>query len=76
MTLGAIWCYLYNLKNVKATHGGVLLLVKLLIHARYSRFLNCTNGTKLRNAPHMKELISHFHVKKLSFKGTHREKAP
>ena len=25
----AIWCYLYNLKNVKNTHGRVLLLVKL-----------------------------------------------
>ena len=26
----AIWYHLYNLKNVKNTHGGVLLLVKLL----------------------------------------------
>ena len=25
----AIWYYLYNLKNVKNTHGGVLILVKL-----------------------------------------------
>ena len=25
----AIWYHLYNLKNVKKTHGGVLLLVKL-----------------------------------------------
>ena len=25
----AIWYYLYNLKNVKNTHGGMLLLVKL-----------------------------------------------
>ena len=25
----AIWYNLYNLKNVKNTHGGVLLLVKL-----------------------------------------------
>ena len=25
----AIWHHLYNLKNVKNTHGGVLLLVKL-----------------------------------------------
>ena len=24
----AIWYHLYNLKNVKNTHGGVLLLVK------------------------------------------------
>ena len=27
--LWAIWYDLYNLKNVKSTHGGVLLLVKL-----------------------------------------------
>ena len=26
--LGAIWYYLYNLKNVKNTQGDVLLLVK------------------------------------------------
>ena len=25
----AIWCHLYNLKSVKNTHGGVLLLVKM-----------------------------------------------
>ena len=25
----AIWYFLYNLKNVKNTHGGVLFLVKL-----------------------------------------------
>ena len=24
-----IWCHLHDLKNVKNTHGGVLLLVKL-----------------------------------------------
>ena len=28
-TLCAIWYHLCNLKNVKNTHGGVLLLVKL-----------------------------------------------
>ena len=38
---------MYNLKNVKNTHGGVLLLVKLqavkviLLHGCFSRFLNC-----------------------------------
>ena len=42
--------------NVKNTHGGVLNLVKLqtlkltLLHGCFSRFLNCTNGTKSRNA--------------------------
>ena len=28
---GAIWYHLYNLKNVKNIHGGVLLLVKLQV---------------------------------------------
>ena len=52
---------LYNLKSVKNTHGGVLILVcrlkpttlpKLtLFHGCFSRFLNGTNGTKTRNAP-------------------------
>ena len=47
-----------NLKTVKNTHGGVLLLVKLhayftkgtLLHGYFSRFLNCTNGDKSRKA--------------------------
>ena len=57
----AIWYILYKLKNVKNTHRGVLLLVKLQAEALnftksdtfpwvFLRFLNCTNGTKLRNA--------------------------
>ena len=45
----AIWYKLYNLKNVKNTHGEVLLLVKL--QAR--NLLNCTNVTKSRNASHI-----------------------
>ena len=51
----AIWYYLHNLKNVKNTHGGVLTLVlKLtLLHGWFSRFLNCTNGIKWRNTPHI-----------------------
>ena len=51
----AIWYHLYNLKNVKNTHEGVLLLVLkvTLLHGCFSRFLNCTNGTKLRKASHM-----------------------
>ena len=40
-----IWYHLYNLENVKNTHGGVLILVKLqlkltLLHGCFSRFLN------------------------------------
>ena len=62
----AIWYYLYNLKNVKNTHGGVLILVKLqteavsatllkltILHGCFSRFLNCTNSTKSCHAPHI-----------------------
>ena len=36
--LGAIWYHLYNLKNVKKTHGGVLLLVKLQALSRLLDF--------------------------------------
>ena len=36
------------LKNVKNTHGGMLLLIKLsFLHWCFSHFLNCTNGIKL-----------------------------
>ena len=53
-------------KNVKSTHGGVLLLVKkpatllklALLHGCFSRFLNCTNGTKSRKASHIFQLLS------------------
>ena len=49
----AVWFYLFNLKNVKNTHGGVLILVlKLtLLHGCFSCFSNCTIGTKSRNVP-------------------------
>ena len=56
----AIWYDLYNLKNVKKTHEGVLILVNFLtllkltlLDGRFSRFLNCRNGTKSRNASHI-----------------------
>ena len=55
----AIWYHLCNLKNVKNTHGGVLLLVKLqalkvtLLHGCFSCSLNCTYGTKSRKASHI-----------------------
>ena len=44
----AIWYHSCNLENVKNTHGGVLILVKLqasiltLLHGCFSRFLSCT----------------------------------
>ena len=49
-------CAIWNVKN---SHGGVLLslatlLLKVtLLHGCFSRFLDCTNGTKLRNASHI-----------------------
>ena len=43
VVLCAIWYHSCNLKNVKNTHGGVLLLLKLQASA---------HGTKLLNAPH------------------------
>ena len=57
-----IWYHLYYSKNVKNIHERVLLLVKLqkatllnvtLLRGCFLHFLNCTNGTKSRNAPHM-----------------------
>ena len=55
--LCAIWYHLYNLKNVKNTHGGVLLLVKL-----FSRFLNYASGTKSRKVSHVKLWCNTFNV--------------
>ena len=47
--LSATWYHLHNLKNVKNTHGGVILLLTLLLGC-FSRFLNSTNGSKYRKA--------------------------
>ena len=51
----AIWYHLYNLKNVKSTHGGVLLLILkvTLLHGCFSCSLNRTNATKSCKASHM-----------------------
>ena len=53
-----IWYHLYNFKKVKDTHGGVLLEAEACNFTKsntpplffFSRFLNCTNGTKSRDA--------------------------
>ena len=69
----AIWYHFYNLKNVKNTHGGVMILVKLQASACsfteintppwvYFMFLNCTNGTKSRNGPHISKSFT-WHLK-------------
>ena len=64
----AIWYHLYNLKNVKNTHGGVLLLVKLqaatllkvtLLYWCFSRFLNCTNGIISQKTSHIYVFVEH-----------------
>ena len=56
--LCAIWYHLYNFKNVKNIHGEVLILVLkvTLVLGCFSYFLNCTNGTKSRNALHIYDL--------------------
>ena len=67
--LCAIWCHFYNLKNVTNTHGGVFLLVKLqekvtLLQGCFSRFLNCTNGTKSRKALRSTIILGCFAIPK------------
>ena len=61
--LFAIWYNLYNLKNVKNTHGEVLPLVQLatllkvtILHGCFLRFLICTNSTKSRKASRIKSI--------------------
>ena len=44
---------LYNLKNVKNTHEGVLLFSNTPPWV-FSRFLNCRNDAKSRKAPYFK----------------------
>ena len=68
----AIWYHWNNLKNVKNTLGGRLLLLKpttllkiALLHGCFSCFLNCTNGTKSRNVPHFITFIVRRTMKRL-----------
>ena len=70
-----IWHHLYNLKNVKNTHGRVLFLVKLqalkpatllkvtFLHGCFSRFLNRTNGTKSSKTSHIVVYLTRRHIK-------------
>ena len=47
-----------QIKNVKNTHGGVLLLLKVtLLHGCFSRFLNCTNSNKSRKTSLSKPIM-------------------
>ena len=53
-------CYrLYNLKNVKNTHWGVSLLEALLLGC-FSRFFNCTDGTKSRSISYFLIFLFYF----------------
>ena len=49
-TFSAICYHLCNLKIEKNDHGRVLLSVITLFHWCFSRFLNCTSGSKLGKA--------------------------
>ena len=62
----AIWHHFHIFNDMKNTHGGLLLLVKLQPEAynftksktppwAFFTFLNCTNGAKSRNASHIME---------------------
>ena len=74
MMLCTIKYHLHNLKIVKNTHGGMLLLVKVQsetllkgprLNDCFSRFLNCINGTKSSKASH---LIFSFPTRWASFR--------
>ena len=56
-----IWYHLYNLKNVKNTHGTVLILVKIKNLRN-----NCTHGTKSHNASHMEKIRKQKDTKNFS----------
>ena len=59
----AIWYHLYNLKSVKNTHGGVLILKINTPPWVIFTFLNCTNGTKSRNASYMTLIYTNMALK-------------
>ena len=54
----AIWYHFYISKNMKNTHGGVLLLIKLQAKV----FLNCKNSTKSRKVSHYFSLLGRVAV--------------
>ena len=63
-----LWYRLYNFKNVKNTHGGLILFVKLQTSAcnfskspHYPHFSICRNVTKSRKASHIKYPIEQIH---------------
>ena len=68
--------HLYNLKNVKSIHGGVLVLEKLqastctftkinFLHGCFSRCLICANGAKVSKASNLIKLGQVFQINAL-----------
>ena len=56
-----IWYYLYNLKNVKYTHGGVLILVNLQAEALFTFFKLCQIAQRTTYSIH--EVIKRSNVR-------------
>ena len=72
VTLRTIWYHLYNLKHAKGTRGGVLFFLRFqpatllkvaLLHGCFSRFLNCSNGTKSCKASRITGKVSFLFFK-------------
>ena len=86
--LSAIWYHLYNFKNLKNTHGIVILLFKLQVEVSnfnksitlpwmFLRFLNYTNGSKLRKTSHLNHRTKTFKQRtahKIFLKGIFQKK--
>ena len=51
-----MWCVAHNALRLQPA----TLLKVTLLHGCFSRFLNCTNGTKSRNASHMRNLYTYI----------------
>ena len=88
LILSAIWYHLYNFKNLKNTHGMVILLFKLQVEVSnfnksitlpwmFLRFSNYTNGTKLRKTLHLNHRTKTFKQRtahKIFLKGIFQKK--
>ena len=73
-TLCLIWYYFYNLKNVKITHGGVVLLVKL--HTSKSNTPPCVPFSCPLKTPPNHRSSDIFRVYKRRTSGSNRLSGP
>ena len=67
-TLCAIWCHLYNLKNVKRYPWRSVTSSKVkvtLVHGCFSPFLKCSNGTKSRKTS---KILRIFQIKGINYR--------